>query len=275
MNFARILRHQFATLSLLAFVGAFVVACTDGPTAPSTNASPRFDPFGVQARNSWSCVGGSIGGDSYYWNCEYYESGGGAYSPPPPDDVPPDPCTYYGTCEPEPDFCAENPYVCGTEGGGGGPGSGTITEADMAAAFGGDLSGLNAGEKKFVMTNGWANFRKWAGRHAIMTALTHGAHDKAVQLFGQMRDGYEENAWKHALWTCNMTRQWGSEDAQAWSDAHEDLDPPSNPAALATFNAHKSMDLTNNSVGIANAGSTESCVSDVENGQSNMAWIFN
>ena len=134
-------------------------------------------------------------------------------------------------------------------GGGGGSGADALNNEELAGMVWGEgWDSMHNNEKLFYIRN----WEKWKPRIDSLRTMTREADRLARVKFGRtvegVRDGYPENAWKHALWTCAMTRAWGWEDAKAASDVHEDF--PGNPAD------HKAMDLNNNQVGIVCANVT-------------------
>jgi hypothetical protein len=162
-------------------------------------------------------------------------------------------------------------YGWGTEssppdGGGGGGGASGLTNDELAGlAWGEGWDSMHDNEKLFYIRN----WKKWGSRIDLMKTITRVADSLAAARFhpAGVRDGYRENAWKHALWTCGMTRSWGATDAKAASDVHEDW--PGNPAA------DKTMDLHNNQVGISTANRTSDCFDDVSTAQDQLVWIYN
>ncbi|MBC7791896.1 MAG: hypothetical protein H7Z74_18265 [Anaerolineae bacterium] len=154
----------------------------------------------------------------------------------------------------------------GSSGGGGGSGPGDLNNEELAGiAWGEGWDSMHDNEKLFYIRN----WEKWYPRRDLMVTISKAADSLAAAKFGltDVRDGYRENAWKHALWTCGMTRKWGWDDAQKASDVHEDF--PGNPPD------QKAMDLNNNLVGLNYANRTTNCLDDVSMGQGGLVWLYN
>ena len=67
------------------------------------------------------------------------------------------------------------------------------------------------------------------------------ANNKTKDIYGRNRDGYINNAFKHAYWSALIAYNIGYDMAITFTDAHEDF-PENNEA-------DKTMDLANNKTG--------------------------
>lgn len=234
----RLVKLPFRAAVLLTSL-AVANACQPGDSvAPSNPGTHLAAPASGKASMVYVPSDGVLDWNWYYQMASDYRYRGG-----PPADMP--------TTEP-----------CCT-GAGGGFGQPEYFLSDFELGLITAEYGLNAAEERLVESNP----TKWIPRRSAMRMYANAATNQSKSRFNGMdRDGHQENAWKHALWACYMTRAWGAADAKAWTDAHEDL--PNNPPDL------KAMDLHNNAVGIAHAGTTANCYHDIEAAQDELAWVY-
>lgn len=60
------------------------------------------------------------------------------------------------------------------------------------------------------------------------------------------------NAYRHAMWNALLTKSFGADDTQIWTDAHEDWPPEvmmRDNGGGFTRGEHTEMDLHNNAIG--------------------------
>jgi len=76
--------------------------------------------------------------------------------------------------------------------------------------------------------------------------------------------GFPEKAYKHILWSCILTKNYGERFAEELTTAHEARADQGEPQSGAEFELNKWMDLNNNSVGrrYALSGYTENGIED-------------
>lgn len=134
-----------------------------------------------------------------------------------------------------------------------------------------DYDNLTRGEKRLV----WSDPIKWYGRRGSMTFIRDQAYALSLDYTQTTvrADGTRQNAYQHAIWSALMSRAYGFNDAKAWTDAHEDLGWELSEQEIRA----RDMDLHNNAIGLAFAGTTGSsgsALQDVIEAESGLCWLI-